>query len=472
VGASGSVDVAGLTVKGQTLPHPLTIQQASLALAPQRAQLKSFSGTIGSSDLQASGTIDNLLAFAMRDDTLRGTATVRSNKFNLDEWQSGKGDLQVIPVPPKIDFGLDASVGELTYGKLKMSNAHGKLRVKDQRITLEDFRMNTLGGEIGLTGFYETTNPAKPTFDMGLKMAKVDIPSAFQAFTTVQMLAPVAKYAAGNVTTDLRVNGALGKNMMPLFPGLSGGGNLQTSNLDLKNFPPLEKVVEVTKLQFLDNPGLNALRAAFQIKEGRLFVQPFDVKLAGTTMTVAGSNGLDQSLQYSLGLKVPRSMLGGAANQAMSGLMAKAGQVGVDLTAAPEIALGIQLGGTVTSPTVKADVSSAASSVKETAQKALTQAVNQKVDSAGARLVAEAEQKAAAIRQQGESLAASVKRTGYQQADSLTAKASGPIAQLAAKPAADQLRKQADTRAAGIIGEANKRADELVAEAKRKAGAH
>jgi hypothetical protein len=470
VGASGSVDVAGLTVKGPTLPHPLTIQQASLALAPQRAQLKSFSGTIGSSDLQASGTIDNLLAFVMRDDTLRGTATVRSNKFNLDEWRSGKGDLQVIPVPPKIDFGLDATVGELTYGKLKMSNARGKLRVKDQRITLEDFRMNTLGGEIGLTGFYETTNPAKPTFDMGLKMVKVDIPSAFQAFTTVQMLAPVAKYAAGNVTTDLRVNGALGKNMMPLFPGLSGGGSLQTSNLDLKNFPPLQKVVEVTKLQFLDNPGLNALRAAFQIKEGRLFVQPFDVKLAGTTMTVAGSNGLDQSLQYNLGLKVPRSLLGGAANQAMSGLMAKAGKVGVDLTAAPEIALGIQLGGTVTSPTVKADVSSAASSVKETAQKALTQAVNQKVDSAGAKLVAEAEQKAAAIRQEGESLAASVKRTGYQQADSLTAKASGPIAQLAAKPAADQLRKQADAKAAGIIGEANRRADDLVAEARRKAG--
>jgi uncharacterized protein involved in outer membrane biogenesis len=120
VNASGTLDVANLTVKGQTLPHPLTIQQASLTLAPERAQLKSFSGTIGSSDLQATGTIDNLLAFAMRDDTLRGTASVRSNKFNLDEWQSGGGDLQVIPVPPKIDFGLDATVGELTYGKLTM----------------------------------------------------------------------------------------------------------------------------------------------------------------------------------------------------------------------------------------------------------------------------------------------------------------------------------------------------------------
>ena len=80
------------------------------------------------------------------------------------------------------------------------------------------------------------------------------------------------------------------------------------------------------------------------------------------------------------------------------------------------------------------------------------------MDSAALRLVAEAEQKAAGIRQEGESLAAKVKREGYQQADSLTAKAKGPLAQMAAKPAADQLRKQSDSKAADIIGQANKRA--------------
>jgi hypothetical protein len=470
VAASGSVDVANLTVKGKTLPHPMSIQQASLRLAPEKAELRTFQGTIGSSDLQASGSIQNLLAYAMRDDTLRGIATVRSNRFNLDEWRSGEGDLQIIPVPPKIDFDLDATVAELTYDKLKMTNARGRVHVKDQRVTLEDFRMNTLGGEIGLTGFYETTHPAKPTFDVGLKMTRVNIPSAFQAFTTVQMLAPVAKYAVGTMSTDLRVNGALGKNMMPLFAGLTGGGTVQTSDLDLKNFPPLEKVVDVTKLRFLDNPGLNAIRAAFQIHDGRLFVKPFDVKLGGTTMNVAGSNGLDQSLQYTLGLRVPRSMLGGGANQALAGLMSKAGQAGINLDAAPEIPLGIQLGGTVTNPSVKADVGSLASSVTAGAEQAVKAAATQKVDSAAMRVVQEAEQRAAAIRQEAQTLADKVKGEGYQQADALTAKADNPILKAAAEPAADQLRKQADAKAAGIISEASKRADSLVAAARRQAG--
>ena len=469
VGASGTVDVGNLTVKGQSLPHPLAIKEASLRLAPERAELKSFQGSVGSSDVEATGSLENLLAFVMRDDTLHGTATVRSNRFNLDEWRSGEGDLQIIPVPPKIDFALDATVAELTYDKLAMRNARGRLRVKDQRVTLEDFRMNALGGEIGVTGFYETTTPSKPTFDVGLKLTKLDIPSTFQAFTTVQMLAPVAKYAVGKVTTDLHVNGALGKNMMPLFPGLSGKGNLQTSELVLKDFPALEKVVDVTKLQFLDNPALQALRAAFQIRDGRLFVQPFDVKVGETTMTVSGSNGLDQSLQYTLNLQVPRSMLGGAANQALAGLVSKAGQAGVDLSAAPRIPLAIQLGGTVTNPSVKADVGSLASSVTAGAEQAVKQAAAEKVDTVAARLVAEAERKAAAIRQEGQSLADKVKGEGYQQADALTAKATNPLLKAAAKPAADQLRKEADEKAADIVREAARRADSLVATAKRQA---
>jgi hypothetical protein len=471
VNASGYVDVANMTVKGKTLPKPLSIQQASLRLAPERAELRSFQGTVGSSDLAASGTIDNLLGFMLRDDTLSGVATVRSNRFNLDEWKSGEGDLEVIPVPGNIAFDLDATVAQLTYGKLEMRNARGRVRIRNQRATLEDFRMNTLGGEIGLTGFYDTKNLAKPTFDVGLKMTKIDIPSAFQAFTTVQMLAPVARYAVGQVTTDVRVNGALGKNMLPLFPGLSGDGSLQTSQLVIKDFPALEKVVDVTKLQFLDNPTMRALKAAFQIKDGRLFVQPFDVKLGETTMNVAGSNGLDQSLQYTLGLKVPRSMLGGAANGAISSLVSKAGGVGVNLAAAPQIGLGIQLGGTVTNPTVKVDVSSVASSVKEGVQKGLEQAATQKVDSAAARLVAEAEQKAAAIRQEAQALADKVKAEGARQADSLTARAgSNPLLQAAAKPAADQIRKESDKKATDIVGTASRRADSLVAAARRQSG--
>ena len=44
VDARGSVAVGNLTVKGEGLPQPLAIQEASLQLAPERAELRSFKG--------------------------------------------------------------------------------------------------------------------------------------------------------------------------------------------------------------------------------------------------------------------------------------------------------------------------------------------------------------------------------------------------------------------------------------------
>jgi vacuolar-type H+-ATPase subunit H len=476
VGASGTLDIANLTLKGKALPHPLAIQKASLALAPQHAKLESFTGTIGSSDIQASGTLDNLLAFALRGDTLQGTATVRSNHFDLNEWKSDDSELEIIPVPPKLDLTLDATVKSLSYDNLTMSDAHGRVRVKNQRATLEGFQVATLGGQIGVDGFYETTHPDKPTFDVALKLTKVDIPSAFKALVTVQTLAPAARYAAGNVTTDMRINGALGKNMLPLFASLSGGGTMETSQLAVHDFPVMNKIAEKTKLAFLNDPTLQPLKAAFDIRDGRLFVKPFDARLGGATMKVSGSNGLDQSLAYTLDLHVPRALAGGAANQAFDGLVQQAGKARVDLANAPEIPFAIKVSGSVTKPQVTADVGSAAAAAATTVTNAVQKAADERVSAAkekasaeATRIVQEAEQQAASIKQDARVLADTVKAKAYRQADSLVARAGNPLLKVAAKPAGDKLRKEADDKAAKIVREADQRADSLVSAARERA---
>jgi len=480
ISARGTVNVAGVTVKSDSLPHPLSIREASLTLAPKSAELRSFDATIGGSDMRLSGRLDNLLGFALRDDVLRGSATLASRRFDLNEWRSDEGELSVIPVPANLDFGFDATVNEVLYDNLTLRNARGRLRVKDQRITLENFTFNTLGGGFAINGFYETTDVSKPTFDVGVKIQKLDIPQAFEAFTTVKMLAPVAEYAKGTFSTDLKLSGPLGKDMMPVYTQLTGQGSLQTSILRLQDFPPLDKVASLTKLSLLQDPGLKAVSSKFAVRDGRLHVQPFDVGIGQTSMRVSGSNGIDKSLDYDLSLKVPRSLLGAEANQAISGLMSKAAGAGVDLGAAQEIALGIKLGGKVNDPSVSTNVGSVAGSTAQAAgqavQEAAEQQVNKAVDSAkqrasaeAAKLVAEAEKQAASIRAEGNALAEKVKKEGYLQADSLVAKSKGPLEQAAAKLAADRLRKETDTKAAGIVKEADTRANSLVAEAKKKA---
>ena len=486
IAARGTVGVRDLTLKSADLPRDVAVQEASLQVSPQRADVRSFSAQIGSSDVRLSGYLENLLPFALRGDPLRGNATFASQRFNLDEWKSDDS-LTIIQVPGNIDFGLQATVGELTYGKLKMTNARGGLRVKDKRATLENFTMNTLGGSIGVSGFYETVDSVRPAFDTQVQLKSVDIPSAFTALTTVQLLAPVAKFARGNVSTDLHFAGALGKDMMPLFNVLDGKGSLRTSDLVIQGLPVFGRIADAVKLEQLRNPTLDSLRASIQIKAGRVQVNPFTVRAGRSALQVAGSHGIDQTLQYTLGLRVARADLGAAANQAIASLIARAGRTGVNLQAADTVALAIKVGGTITSPTIQTNlaevVASAGQSVKEAAQKAVAERVDslkQRADSAAdearkkaqaqaEQMIAEAEQKATAIRAEAQKLADTVRLEAGARADSLVARTTNPIAKAAAQAAANRMKKEANDRADAMVREADKRANDLVAEARRKA---
>lgn len=451
VAASGTVDAGRVALRTAAVPRRIQVDTASLRLTPRTAELSTFAGRIGNSDVRAAGSLDNVLGFALRGDDLRGTATVNSNLFDLSEWRSNEKTTEVIPVPPHVDFALKAAATKVTYGALTMANVRGDLHVKDQRVTLQELSMETLRGKVIATGFYETTVANRPTFDMDLKLAGVDIPAAFAALTTVQKLAPIARWAQGSVTGSVGLKGPLGKDMTPIFTALTGKGAIETDRLLVQGAPVFEKLGSALSLEQLKKPSFGVVKAAYDVADGRLHVKPFAVKVNGIDMTVAGSNGVDQSLKYDLSFAVP------SAN----------GQ---------PLQLGAQLTGTITDPAVKPSFGGTVASAKDLAKTTVLQAgtarvnaVKEKTDSAAenarAHARAEAEKQAAAIRENARTLAEKTKREGNERADSLMARATNPIAKMAAQAATDRIRREADQRAEQIVKEADARAGAIVAAA-------
>jgi hypothetical protein len=483
VSADGSIGIAGLVLDAGDLPHALRIDEARLRLTPRHAELASLRGRIGASDVMLTGELDNLLGFLLRADDLRGRARFASRFFDLDEWRSDD-ELQAIPVPGRLDFVVEAAVDRIAFDGLDVRDARGTLTIRDRRATLDGFRMATLGGSIAVDGYYETTAD-QPRFDVALRMTDVDVPSAFAGLATVRAFAPVARYASGRVSADVRLSGALGQDMTPVFPALTGTGEFSAMGVSLRDFPALGRIADLLHVEQLRNPALQDLSSTFEIRDGRLAVRPFDVRLGDMTMNVAGSGGIDQSLEYTLALQLPRAVLGAEANRAITGLVSRADRAGLDLEAAEHVSLGVQLGGTVTDPTVSAKFAGTARSAAQAIELGLREEAARRagvaeaqVDSTAAearrraaaeaeRLVAEAEARASAVRAEARELAETVRREGHEQADALVERATNPVARTAARAAADRLRRETDERADRIIREADARADALVAAARR-----
>ena len=487
VAATGTVATRNVTLSAPDLRQPVVVEEATIRLSPERASLDSFRALLGSSDLQATGGIDNLLGFLMRDEPLRGSGTVTSRRFILDEWRSDD-ELSAIAVPAMLDLTLVGTFERLVLDELEMSDARGSLRIRDERLILDEFRFGALGGQIRMNGFYETSTPAEPTFEFAMDMDSVDIAGAASTFLTVRTLAPVARYARGTFSAALDVNGALTPDMTPILDALDGGGSLSTSRIEIEDFPMLERLSETLRIRELSDPTLSAIRSSIEIRDGRLFVEPFEVGLAGLTMTVDGSNGIDQTLDYSLGLAVPASLLGDAAGRVVQDLAIRAGRAGLDLGSADSVQVGVRVGGTVSDPSLDLGLGERAASVRDLAGLVAGAAVDRRVDEAQARidaaeeearqraqarvdsLVADAEARAAVIRSEARSLADQIRAEGERRAEEVLAQATNPLARRAAEPVAERIRREANERADALVAEADQRADALVAEVRERAG--
>ena len=485
IAARGTISARDVTLRSEALRQPVDVREAMIQLTPQTAELRAFEAQLGSSDLQATGRLDNLLGFALGQQPLTGSANFTSGRFMLDEWKSGN-ELATIAVPAMLDLTLDGSIGELVLNGLEMTNARGRAIVRDQRLTLEGFSLQTLGGRIGMDGFYETLDPTRPTFALDLVLDSLDVARASEAFLTVRTFAPVARYARGTFSSALNLGGALGQDMAPVLDVLDGGGSLSTSRIAIEGFPMLDRLAETLRLQRLSNPTVEAVRSRIRIQGGRLSVNPFQVGVGGLPMTVSGSNGIDQSVDYTLGLQVPRA---GFAEAALTSLASAAGPLGASLVAVDPVNLAVRVTGNIMQPSLNVGLSETAGSVRDVATQSVADAVAQRIDDAQQRLdasdeearqraraqadsiVAEAERQADVIRAEARGAAAEVRAEGNRAADEVLARATNPLARAAAQPAAERIRREAEQRAAAIEREADERAIGFVASAQARADA-
>ncbi|MEO9482791.1 MAG: AsmA-like C-terminal region-containing protein [Ekhidna sp.] len=518
---TGSLTIDDFLFQSADLPQGFGISQANLSFNPSEINLSEFSATSGNSDFSMDGKITNYLAFAlsenelltgrlnfnsslidinelMPEESMEEEATTASNEEVSESTEGEEEALEVVKIPENIDFTLASSIDKIAYSNLSINDFNGQILIKDGAIILDDNKFKMLDGTFELTGSYVTKDLEKPKYDLGFKVKDLSIGSAFEAFETIQSYVPIAKQVTGKFSSDFKVNGLLGEDMMPIMDAIDLTGLVNIAEGALEKGAFMQKLSSVAALKTgagsegSQKINLKDVLVKTSIKDGRMFVEPFDLEVGGQSAVLGGNSGLDGSLDYSMLLKdVPTGQIGNALNSALSSF------TGGKKLVADKINLNLGIGGTYDDPSVNllgTSGASGGSSGGATAEfkKQLTDKVDEQKEKAEAELaekkaeaeaeleekkaeqrqkiISEAEAQAAEIRSQGKASAEKVKKEGYAAADKLIADAgSNPIKKRLAQQAAQKLRDETDKKAAGIESEANKKADNLVTEAKARA---
>lgn len=353
----------------QTPDYPtVRITDAALRFSPQRLDVPEAMGFVGSSDVDVKGFLTNYLGYFLDENQkLGGTLSLVSQKFNVNEWLSDDGTaadttarLTVVKVPENLAVTLNAAIGEARYDRMRLRNLTGTVAVADGVVKLDKLHFLALGGQFQTSGTYDTRDVRKPQFDFALNLANVQIAEAYQHLTVVRALLPLARYLLGNVSSQFKLSGLLGPDLIPQLNTLDGTGVIRVIQAAVRDNPVLDRLVEHTKLSDLQALRLKNVLMKTEIIDGNVQFQPFDVVFDAYKINVRGGNGFDGSMDYKLAFDVPAGAVGRAFQQTFASWTGKL-PLNVD-----RVKFDLALGGTFQNPQLRFDGSSTAATLKET----------------------------------------------------------------------------------------------------------
>ncbi len=363
---------------------------------PERTTIDNFYTKIDESDIQASGNINNLIGYAMDNETLTGIIDLNSNYLDLNQFMTETEAtatteaLEVIPVPENIDLTISSNLKKVRYTNFDLTNIKGDVVVKESAAVMKDVKGKILGGNVSFDGAYNTQDLSQPKFDIKTTLESLNFNKAFSTFNTFETLAPIGKFIDGKFNTTLSMNGILGKDMIPDLSTLNLSGFFHTLEGVIDGFKPLQELSnklniedKVKKLKIRDSKNW------IEVKDGFLTVKEFEHKIDDMSFLIKGKHGLTQEMEYVVKAKVPRKLLektgiSKVANNAWDAIAKAANSKGINLANGEFVRLKIDLTGSMFAPKfniipVAAD---GETSVQDATKAAVEATVNQAVDSA------------------------------------------------------------------------------------------
>ncbi len=480
-------------VEKEVLPQGVKITQSRFEINPKTIDLKSFNGFLGKSDMRLNGQLSNYMAYVndvikgrtTAKGVLKGNLTYYSKLFHTDEWMSEeetaegstttKGSFEDNAIPKNIHFVMDAKIDKILYENADMTDASGKLVIKNGIVDMKNLKMVILGGNFVLNGQYNTSVPTKPTFDFTMDIDKLSFQDSYNAFSTVRSIAPIAKNIEGDFSTKLKVSGPIGLDLLPVLGQINGLGDFFVENAKVQGFGLLSRVAQVTNFSNIggskaesNNLTLqNALLTA-KIEDGKVIFKPFTSTSGKSNITIGGSRSLDGILDLDMSFDMPMGAIGNSAKNVLAGF-------GLNDVVGDRVTVPLKITGSENKPKIEilgAKSTGGQTTIKDAVvTKAKDEAkveIDKVKEAEKAKILAEAQKQGDKLRMESYKVAKQIKDEANKQAQHLEDQAKNPWDKPFAKLAGDKVRAEGVKRANQVTAQANKKADLLMAEAHKK----
>ncbi len=491
--ASGNLEMSGFEFIMEGVP-PLGIEVADFSFTPQFAAMEQFRMDVAGNIINMSGRLENYLPFIFKNEIIRGKLDLYSDYIDLDiiltylpaDTVDVKDDTLALPtirIPKNIDFEFISAIDRLTYKPLEAYEIRGNILLREGVLLVSETGLRALDGDLILNAEYDSNDTINPRLTADLSIEGLGIKQSFITFNTVRKLAPVAEGMNGDISMAFDFSAILGKGMIPIVESINGSGNIISDEIQLLSSPVYNKFSSVLKIGDNYTNTFKDVDVYFEVRDGRVYIRPFDTMLGDMKINISGDHGLDQSINYIMKLEIPSSKLPQGMSNLLTGLAANAALMGIEYYQPEIIKMNVNIGGSIKDPQVRPSLGqSEGKTVKETLKEAAGDLVDEKIKQAkeqvtdearkqADKILSEAQKKADLIKDEAAEAAMKLRQEGKKNAQKLIDEAAdkGALARMAAERAAEKLRRETNEKAVRLEEEAQKQADKIMSEARAKA---
>ncbi len=483
--AKGSFKLGNFLLKTKDFKD-IFIKNATVFVNPRFFVLKEFKGKVGNSDFNLKGNIANFLGFYLKKQTLRANFSFISNNLDLnqlipqnktDNQSTQTTQIDIPPIPENLDLALNLNLSKIRFDKLLIKDLKGKIALKKAVASLDNVRMNIVGGNLKLNGNFVSGQPNRA--DLKIDLSNLDLQKAFITFNTIKKLTPVAKNCKGKISLHLYLKTDLDSKLQPIYETMNGNGTLKSDNIEYADSHTLNKIASLLKNDKFKKLKLKNINMKFKLKNGDIIISPVKFKMANSMAIFSGKQSVDLKMNYNLIVEIPYKDLT-KSSAFLAKLKSKGDKWLKYINPSEKIRVNIKIRGTVKEPKISLDTGDYISRLKAKIVADLKKKAEKEAKKQAAKILAEtnkqiekilnlANKKANDIRKAGKKAAQKLISETDKKVEQMIKKANGEFAKTLAREAGKKLKIEARKKANQIESEANNKADQIINEAKKQA---
>lgn len=309
VSTLGTVELQDISLTYGKEKVPLNNLKGNLQFSNNDLALSNVSGKLGSSDFLLNGFFKNIITFLLFEDQPIGIETdLKANFIDLDEIfaitfgdPSGENDQQyTFSISRNVSLNFNCDVQSLRYKRFRGRKLKGDLLVKNEMAVSRNLSLQTMGGDLQLSGIVDAQNHKAIDVVTTSKLNGIHVDSVFYVFENFNQDFIQDKHLKGQASADVNLEMTLNQHLRLFQETLIADIGTTIKNGELNNFEPMKKLS-----RYLDDSGLSRLRFSdlkndIHIEKKTIYIPQMAVRSNVTDISISGTHTFDQHINYRL----------------------------------------------------------------------------------------------------------------------------------------------------------------------------